>query len=99
MLFLKNSMTGHAQEISEVEYEQQTFSRREKTIKPSPNLKQKACLRNIKDQCCGTVKGRPKSIILFLKQGVIKLFSDPRLNSNFRTVVPEHKITFIFRTT
>lgn len=33
MLFLKNSMTGSVQEISEVEYEQQTFSRRKKTNK------------------------------------------------------------------
>lgn len=91
MLFWKNSMTGSAREISEVEYEQQTFSGREKTIKPSPNLKQKVSLRNIKDQCCGTVKCRPESIILFLQQGVIKLLSDPRLKSNFPNVVAEHR--------
>lgn len=91
VLFLKNSMTGSVQEISEVEYEQQTFSRRKKPIKLSPNLKEKVCLRNIKDHCCGTVKCRPKSIILFLQQGVIKLFSDPRLNSNFWNVVAEHR--------
>jgi len=90
MLFLKKSMTGGAQEISEVGYEQQTFARKGKTIKPSPNLKQKVCLRNIKDQCCGTVKCRPKSIISLLQQGVVKLFSDPRLNSNLQNGVAEH---------
>lgn len=87
----KKSMTASAQEISEVGYEQQIFARKGKTIKPSPNLKQKACIRNIKDQCCGTVKRRPKSIILFLQQGVVKLFSDPRLNSNLQNGVAEHR--------
>lgn len=84
-------MTGSAQEISEVGDEQEIFARKGKTIKPSPHLKQKVCLRNIKDQCCGTVKCRPKSIISFLQQGVVKLFSDPKLNSDLQNGVAEQR--------
>lgn len=73
-----------------VGYEQQIFAKKEKTKAP-PNLKQKVFLRNIKDLCWGTVKCRPKSISLFLQQGVVKLFSDLRLNSNLQIGVAEHK--------
>lgn len=82
----KKSMTGRFQRLDE-----QIFARKGKTIKPSPNLNQQVCLRNTKDQCCGTVKCRPKSIILFLRQGVVKLFSDPTLNSNLQNGAAEHR--------